>query len=340
MDEPLVVLQSFPAPRATTNPYIVMLAERLQAEPGVQVMTFSWSSALFGRYHVLHLHWPENLVSGGTAAGAAARQVLFLLLLLRLALTRRAVVRTLHNLTPPSGLSRRQRWLLEWVDRRVTLRIRLNRATPIPAGHPHATILHGSYRDWFAKVPHGPHVPGRLLLFGLIRRYKGTDALVDAFTDTAGQLPALSLRVVGRPTSTELAHRLRDAARRDDRISLVLTFLSDQALVSEIDAAELVVLPYPHMHNSGTVLAALSLNRPVLVPDNEVNRELAREVGRGWVFRFPGELSGADLLKTVRELRAHPPATPPALGARHWADAAADHVQAYRRAIALRTRPG
>ena len=34
-DAPLVVLQSFPRPRPTTNPYLVMLRDSLEALPGV-----------------------------------------------------------------------------------------------------------------------------------------------------------------------------------------------------------------------------------------------------------------------------------------------------------------
>ena len=47
---PIRVLQSFPAPRPTTNPYIVMLARSLAATPGLAVRTFTWRTALAGRY--------------------------------------------------------------------------------------------------------------------------------------------------------------------------------------------------------------------------------------------------------------------------------------------------
>ena len=53
------------------------------------------------------------------------------------------------------------------------------------------------------------------------------------------------------------------------------------------------MLPYRHMHNSGAALTALSLDRPVLVPETDVNRDLARETGPGWVVTFAGELRPA-----------------------------------------------
>lgn len=60
---PIVVLQSFRTPRPTTNPYIVMLGETLRTTPGVVLLNFSWRRALFGRFDVFHVHWPEILVT-------------------------------------------------------------------------------------------------------------------------------------------------------------------------------------------------------------------------------------------------------------------------------------
>ncbi len=98
---PLVVLQSFPAPRETTNPYIVMLAESLASHPGVELRAFTWRDALFSRYDVFHAHWPEVHVTGRTRLRTAVFQLLFAALLLRLRLLRTPLVRTLHNLHCP-----------------------------------------------------------------------------------------------------------------------------------------------------------------------------------------------------------------------------------------------
>ena len=78
---PIRVLQSFPTPRPTTNPYIVMLARSLQSEPGIAMSTFTWKRALLGRYDVFHAHWPEILVSGHSPVKTAVRQLFTILLL-------------------------------------------------------------------------------------------------------------------------------------------------------------------------------------------------------------------------------------------------------------------
>ena len=100
--------------------------------------------------------------------------------------------------------------------------------------------------------------------------------------------------------------------------------------------SELVVLPYRHMHNSGAALTALSLSRPVLVPDNAVNRDLAAEVGPGWVITFEGDLDADDLRRALEEARRPDRADAPDLSRRDWALAAPAHLAAYRRAVEIR----
>jgi len=326
----LVVLQSFPTPKPTTNPYLVMLAESLQAVPGVTVKTFAWPTALFGHYDVFHAHWPEILVTGHGLLKTLAKQAFTAALIVRLWATRTPLVRTVHNVAAPEGLSRIQRMLLKRLERRTTLRIRLNPTTDIPSG-PFVTIPHGHYRDWFAHHPAREIVSGQLGYFGLIRRYKGVEELLAAFREL--DCAALSLRIGGNPTSAELAESVRELATGDPRIALQLAFLRDDQVVELVTSSELVVLPYRFMHNSGGALAALSLDRPVLLPDNAVNRLLSDEVGAGWVHLYTGELSGEILVGALASLRARRPIGRPELGAREWARAGTDHVAAYRRAI-------
>ncbi|WP_210481737.1 glycosyltransferase [Naasia sp. SYSU D00948] len=327
---PLVVLQSFPEPRATTNPYVVMLRDVLDRTPGVHVLTFSWRRALTARYDVFHAHWPEILVSGQSPLKKLLRQGLFVLLLLRLRLLRVPLVRTVHNLGFPEGISRREVVLLRWAERVTALRIRINEVTEVDSSTPVETVLHGHYRDWYAPHSRRQRRAGRLAFVGQVRRYKGVDRLIGAFSGTADE--GLSLRIAGRPTSDDVAEQLRAAAAGDPRISLSLAFLSDSDLVAEVTEAELVVLPYREMHNSGGVLAALSLSTPVLVPDNEVNRRLADEVGPGWIHTFLPPLSATDLTGALAAVRAEPPAGEPDLSRREWTEVGTAHLRAYKRA--------
>jgi glycosyltransferase involved in cell wall biosynthesis len=332
-DPPVTVLQSFADPRPTTNPYVVMLADSLRALPEVRLLTFSWRRALWARYDVFHAHWPEILVAG-RGPQALARQALFLLLLLRLRLRSIPLVRTVHNLKPQEALPWRPRALLALAYRWTGLAIRLNEQTPVRPGLPAVTIVHGHYRDWFAGRPRRTALPGRLAFVGLIRPYKNAEGLIRAFRDADDA--TASLLVAGNPLTTELAAGVRDAADGDPRVLLRLAHLDDDELVTAVSEAEVVVLPYREMHNSGAALLALSLDRPVLAPANEVNDGLAAEVGAGWVLRYDGEITGPRLMSALEESRRLPPGSRPDLDRRGWDRVGLDHLAAYRLALGRR----
>jgi glycosyltransferase involved in cell wall biosynthesis len=329
---PLRVLESFRSPRPTTNPYITQLHEALRARPDLRVRTFTHTRGLWGRYDLVHLHWPELFVGGHTVAGRTARRLLTVALVTRWRLTGVPIVRTVHNLERPDGLSRLDGRLLDDIDRCTLLDIRLNHHTTARPGVPATTILHGDYRRWFAQTAHAAAaqpVAGRIAYVGLVRRYKGVEGLVRAFRHMNDA--TATLHIAGRPSSDDLRDLLERAAKDDPRITVDPRYLDESELVEAVTSAQLVVLPYRHMHNSGTVLAALSLGRPVLVPDTAVNRALAAEVGEAWVLTFSGELS-AGRLRTALTSTATLPTQPPDLSARQWESAAAAHVAAFDRA--------
>lgn len=328
------VLQSFPEGRTTTNPYLLQLTRALR--PHVEVLGFTWRRALTGRYDVFHVHWPEILLQGRTPARALARRILFRLFLTRLRLRRTAVVRTVHNVRSHESATRQEERLLHGFDQCTTLWVRLNPFTAVPVGALERTIPHGDYRDWYSAHAPGVPVPGRLLYFGLVRPYKGVEILVDSFRQLPRGAPddvIPTLRIVGAPQSKELAQRLQLAAAGDARIRCALRHASDAELADAINAAELVVLPYAEMHNSGAALLALSLNRPVLVPQNVVTTALANEVGPGWVLTYNGPLSAEILADALAHARRARSTLSPDLSHRQWTLGAMDHVEAYVRAV-------
>jgi beta-1,4-mannosyltransferase len=338
--QPLRVLQSFPEPRPTTNPYVIMLRRVLDGLPEVDLRTFTWTRALGGRYDVFHAHWPEILLSGRDPARRLVRRVLFAAFLLRLGVTGTPVVRTAHNVRPHTPLSGVEAFLLRALERRTTGVIRLNEQTPVPAGLGVHTVPHGHYRDWFADHPEPPSTRAHVAFVGLIRPYKNVEGLIKAVREATALGSEVTLEVAGQPADPGLGTSLRRAADGMPQISLRLEHLSDEDLVDVVGRAELVVLPYRELHNSGAALLALSLDRPVLLPDNEVTRQLAAEVGAGWVLRYSGDLTGEKILAALEQARALPSATRPDLTRRAWDRAGLDHLAAYRQARGTSARRG
>jgi beta-1,4-mannosyltransferase len=327
----LTVLEQVNRPTPTTNPYLVQLFRAL--EPLVHIRYWSLRAALLTRYDVVHLHWPEYMMRHHSAIGRVLRRCAVVALLLRWTLLRTPVVRTLHNLEPHEGGGRFERLLLRWMDRLVMRWIRIN-ATTEPRAPGTDTALHGHYRDWYAGIDKPATVQGRLLHFGLIRPYKGVEALFDAMKGM--QEPGCTLRIVGNPANAQMRTLVEQACDGDARISSLLQYVDDPTLAHEISEAELVVLPYREMHNSGTLLLSLSLSRPVLVPRTPNNAAVADEVGDGWVFMYEGELTAEVMQAGLRRARAMSGRREPDLSLRDWARAGEQHYRSYAAAIGQR----
>jgi beta-1,4-mannosyltransferase len=324
-------MQSFS--RATREPFNTLLFEALSNH--VPVRHFSWRGAMLGCYDVLHLHWPEHLTERRGALRTAARRMGYLLLLTRIRLGHPVLVRTVHNVAPHEARRGTERALLRLTDRWTNAYITMQPDTPVPSPAPSVLIPQGHYRELYADVAIPDTTPGVLLFFGNLRIYKGIPALLDAFRATTDD--GLRLRVVGRAFDRRLSEAVEQACREDARVSAELGWVSHAQLAAEIGRAELVALPFLEMHNSGTVLVALSLDRPVMIPRDARTLALSAQVGTGWVHTYEPPLSAPAITAALDDLRAAPPATRPDLSGRDWNGIAAAHVAAYQEALRLRT---
>lgn len=325
------VLQSVRAIRSTTNPYVTMLIRTLS--PTADVALFSWRAALFSRYDVLHVHWPELIFTRRSRVRTLLHSALLCLLLVRLSVVRVPIVRTMHNISPHESQSWLTNRLLRAMDRRTTLWIALNPQT-VPPGDVEVDIIpHPHYRDWYADTTRARPVPGRIAFFGQVRDYKNVSMLIAAFRQLDD--PAVSLAVVGGVADPALGALLAKLAAGDERVGLRFEHIPDDELALMVTESAVVALPYREMNNSGALFLALSLDRPVLVPDNAVTAEVAREVGEDWVIRYEGELTGAVLADALSRAEREGRPTTPDLSAREWTTIADAHLAAYRRAIAF-----
>lgn len=333
---PLTVMQLETDPaRGVLNPYTKLLADSLPSER-IRTRYFRWQGVLTDDFDVLHVHWPEFYIRHRTLAGRLFKAVFLSLFLLRITLTRKPVVRTVHNLKPHEAGSWIEERLLDWLERRTVLWVVLNETTPTPDPSRTVLIPHGHYREWY-PVPTVEQVPGRLLSFGVVRPYKGLDDLVTSFRDVPPS-EALTLRICGRPESAEAAARVEELVAGDARIGLDLRFVPDEELAAQLVASEIVVLPYREIHNSGAALLALSFNRPVLVRDSPTTRLLSNEFGDAWIYRFEGELSAEVLRRGVAHIRAAERDAELDMSSRDWAVLALDLADAYERAAGATRR--
>ena len=119
-----------------------------------------------------------------------------------------------------------------------------------------------------------------LVFFGLLREYKGLDVLVRALPD----VHEAQLVVAGDPIDpVEPVMALAAELGVADRIEWRLRFLPDEEVVTLLEAAAAVVLPYRQHDSSGVLATAIGYGRPVVVTDVGSLGEIVREFGAGTV---------------------------------------------------------
>ena len=124
------------------------------------------------------------------------------------------------------------------------------------------TIPHGAFAH-LAQAPAAPppHETDKpvVLCFGLMRPYKGLDVLIEAWQG----IESAELWIAGMPRMdiTELQAKAPPNVRFDPR------FIGDDELPAYFQRADLVVLPYREIDQSGVLFTALAFGKPLLLTD-------------------------------------------------------------------------
>lgn len=136
-----------------------------------------------------------------------------------------------------------------------------------------------------------------LLFFGNIAPYKGLEYLVAAFGKLLESDRAYRLLVVGAPKGSESYWLgIRDIILKSgaaDRILQVIEYVPDEATELYFKAADLLVLPYTHVFQSGVLFLGYSFGVPAVAADVGPLREEIIEGETGYVCgpRDPSDLA-------------------------------------------------
>ncbi len=209
-----------------------------------------------------------------------------LLYLLLLRLARRPVVATAHVVTPHEPMA-----LEKWVFGTAN---RLPDALIAHSEHDRERLVSEQSvdRETIEVVPHGDYGffaqagvtdeddSGRdsarkgfglddgqavALFFGYLREYKGLDVLLDAWPSVTVSRPEARLLIAGDPVKLSASQR-HDLAQRAQQQSAVFRFeyIPLDEVSSYFMAADVLVLPYRKISQSGVLYLALALGVPVV----------------------------------------------------------------------------
>ena len=141
-----------------------------------------------------------------------------------------------------------------------------------------------------------------LLFFGNIAPYKGVEFLVDAFIEVARRAENYRLIIAGRPKGSEaywagLQEKISASPVRG-QIILKIEYVPDAETEIYFKAADVLVLPYTHIFQSGVLFLGCNFGLPVIAADVGALKDEIVAGETGFVFR-PQDSS--DLAMTIKK---------------------------------------
>jgi D-inositol-3-phosphate glycosyltransferase len=185
-----------------------------------------------------------------------------------------------------------------------------------PIAHARAEVIpHGNYLGLVDPLPAQADARRRLgvpadgftlLFFGQIKAVKGLDLVIEALAAPGPKAAGVRLLVAGKVWQDELGcyQALIDELGLGDRCTLQIRYVPDGEVPTYFAAADLVVCPYRRIYQSGVVLMAMSLGKPVLVSDIPGMTDVVRDGETGFVFRSGNVQSLAARLDEIEPDRA------------------------------------
>ncbi len=133
-----------------------------------------------------------------------------------------------------------------------------------------AIIPHGEYSFLVKKNTKSEFSPveGKkynLLFFGNIRPYKGLDVLLEAIVQVKENCPKVKLTIAGQPLEPfDRYQALIEANKLNQHIEIRLGYIPDGDIPELFHSANIVVLPYRDIDQSGVLLLALAMGNAVV----------------------------------------------------------------------------
>jgi glycosyltransferase involved in cell wall biosynthesis len=224
---------------------------------------------------------------------------LFVILVARL--FRRKVILTVHDVSCLVGPQTGKKMISGWTYRLADRLIVHNRASIEELEGIHvpldriSVIPHGNYLDSMRELP--PQEEARksleidssskvVLFFGQIKEVKGLDILIEAMPSITREIPEVVFLIVGRPWRIDFSifDALIDKLKMRKQCRIHIGYVPDDDVAKYYSAADVVVLPYRRIYQSGVLIMAMTYGRAVVVSNLPGMTEMVTDGTNGYVF--------------------------------------------------------
>ncbi|ABE50282.1 glycosyltransferase family 4 protein [Methylobacillus flagellatus] len=171
-------------------------------------------------------------------------------------------------------------------------------------------IPHGSYIGLVA--PSMPKADARqalnvssdekvILFFGQIKEVKGLDLLIEALGLVKDKLKPFKLVIAGKVWKDNFSkyQELISKNGLNDFCKLDIRYIPDQEISMFYSAADLIVLPYRKIYQSGVLLMAMSYGTPVLASDLPGMAQIINDGENGFLFSAGNYIDLAEKLVKI-----------------------------------------
>jgi len=128
-----------------------------------------------------------------------------------------------------------------------------------------------------------------LLFFGNIAPYKGLEYLISAFAELSNKDRSYRLIIVGKPKGSEgywqQIHQEIARGGIRDRVIERIEYIPDEETELFFKAADVLILPYTHVFQSGVLFLGYGFGLPAIVSDVGTLKEEIIEGQTGFVFK-------------------------------------------------------
>ena len=165
-----------------------------------------------------------------------------------------------------------------------------------------SVIPHGNYLDSITDFPKktaarraiGFSSSDKIILFfGQIKKVKGLDVLLRSLPEVIQVYPDVKLVIAGKVWKDDFSfyEKIIKENCLDNNIISHIHYIPDDAVENYYCSADLIVLPYKKIYQSGVLLMAMSYKVPVLTSDIAGMTEIITDNKNGYIFESENEKS-------------------------------------------------
>lgn len=166
-------------------------------------------------------------------------------------------------------------------------------------------IHHGNYIPFVDKVEPKSEQEDvfKILFFGQIKKVKGLDVLLKAVGILHESKKKFQLHIAGKVWKDDLTYyqNIIQTGKVQAHVKMDLRYIPDSELFNLFNMADLIVLPYKEIYQSGVLLKAMSFGRAVLCSDLIPFQDIIIDNKNGFLFKSEDHQSLAAKLTYIIE---------------------------------------